>query len=232
MESVSVRTAGSVALLAAAWLVIGNITHPIGSTEVYTDGVAFVGTTDTYWLVNHLLLGLSLLVTPWLVRLWTGGFKDPRARVLGHLAHPVAIIGTAIGIVHLAGIDGTALAAFRRLLDANPSEMTTAVVDGFQLLHLGTFTVWTMTFFGVLQVAMGAAMLLEGARPAWLGGLLMLCGVLGFGASFVSAGQGHLSTFSEGVLLRGSSVGLTIWLVWLAWVMRTRERVVLIESET
>lgn len=226
----SIRTTGSVALVAAIWLAIGNVTHPIGNTDLYTDGLAFVEHTNTYWIVNHWLLAIALLVTPWLVAAWTDSFDNDRAKAWGRLALYASIMGTGLGVLHLAGVDGSAFPAYGRILESNTSDITVAIADGLQVVHLATYTAWSTVFWGVLQIALGVAMLSQRARPGWLGGLLVACGVLGLGTAFVSAAQGHLSTFSEGVLLRGSTVGLTIWLFWLAWVMRSKGRVELVES--
>ena len=39
------RRVGITALVAAFWLVVCNLTHPLGSLEIYTDGVLFVDHT-------------------------------------------------------------------------------------------------------------------------------------------------------------------------------------------
>ncbi len=107
------------ALIAAVWLAIGNLTHPVGSTEIYTDGVAFVEHTNTYWVINHVLLALALTVTPWLAWAWGRQLSSPVARTWGSFGVILAALGTVIGVFHLAGLDGVALPAFGQVLGAN-----------------------------------------------------------------------------------------------------------------
>ena len=47
------RTIGTAGLIAGVWLLVGNLTHPIGSTEQYINGEVFVDsstvTTSKRW---------------------------------------------------------------------------------------------------------------------------------------------------------------------------------------
>lgn len=231
MSESSVRTVGGVALAAAAWLLIGNLTHPIGTTAQYTDGVLFIEHTNAYWVINHWLLAAALVVTPWVLWAWTTGLRRERAQVWGKLALYASIMGTAVGVVHLAGIDGSALPAFQAALDADPGATTDAIAQGLQVVHLATFTAWTLLGWGTLQIALGGTILAEHARPTWLGYLLIATGLLGCASGLVSAIQGHLTSFTDGVLLRGSSVGLTIWLLAVAWAMWRHGRLTIMAEE-
>lgn len=74
-------------------------------------------------------------------------------------------------------------------------------------------------------------MLAEKAQPAWLAYVLIISGILGFASGLVSAIQGHLTSFTDGVLLRGSSVGPTIWLLAIAWAMWRHGRVTIMAEE-
>jgi len=231
MSASAIRLVGGVALAAAAWLIIGNLTHPIGTTAQYTDGVAFIEHTNTYWVINHWLLAASLMVTPWVLWAWTTGLQRPLAQVWGKLALYTGIMGIGVGLVHLAGIDGSALPAYQAALDAQPGAMTDAVAQGLRVVHLATFTAWTLLMWGTMQVAIGATMLVEKARPAWLAYVLLISGALGFASGLISAVQGHLTSFTDGVLLRGSSVGLTIWLLAVAWAMWRHGRVTILATD-
>lgn len=223
------RTIGTIGLVMAVWLVIGNVTHPIGSTEQYTVGTVFVEKADTtYWVVNHVLLTLALLTTPWLAKGWYDRLVDPAARSWGWFGLALAVIGTTIGTVHLGGIDGAAIPSFREVIDSNPdSEAVAIAADTLLRVHLTTIIAWSLSFWGAMQVAFGVAEYVEAVRTRLYAVLLIVCGLLGWAFALTMAVQGHLTSFSEGVLLRASSVGFTIWFVWTAWQLRndTDERI-------
>ena len=219
----STQVVGTVGLVAGVWLVIGNFTHPIGTTEQYTVGEVFVENANTtYWVINHLLLTAALLVTPWLAWGWRNQMTSPRARTWASFGLILAIMGTTVGTIHLGGIDGAAIPSFASVLEANPdSETVELIADGILRVHLTTIIAWSLLLWGATQTVFGIAELLEGARTAFYGGALIVCGILGFAFATVIAVQGHLSSFSEGVLLRGSSVGFTVWFFWTAWQLRS-----------
>lgn len=221
-RTASHRPIGTVGLIAGVWLVIGNLSHPIGSTEQYTVGEIFVENSNTtYWIVNHLLLATALLLTPWLAWGWRDRMQSARARSWATFGLFLAVMGTTVGTIHLGGIDGAAIPSFSAVLDANPdSETVRLIADGILRVHLTTIIAWSLLLWGAAQTAFGVAELLEGARTRLYGGLLVMCGVLGFAFAVTIAVQGHLSSFSEGVLLRGSSVGFTVWFFWTAWQLR------------
>ena len=231
MHASSIRLVGGTGLVAAAWLIVGNLTHPIGTTAQYTDGVAFIEHTNAYWVVNHWLLAAALIVTPWVLWAWTTGLTRPIAQTWGKFALYTSIMGTAVGVVHLAGIDGSALPAYQSALDSNPGATTDAIAQGLRVVHLATYTAWTLLMWGSMQVAIGATMLAEKARPTWLAYVLVISGLLGFASGLVPTIQGHLTSFTDGVLLRGSSVGLTIWVLAVAWAMWRHGRLTILATE-
>lgn len=210
------RRVGMVALVAAAWLIIGNITHPIGTTALYTDGVAFVEHADnTYWVVSHVLLALALTVTPWLAWAWRDTLQSVEARTWGTFGLTLIALGTVFSVYHVGGIDGVAIPAYGEVLAAG-GEAAVVGADLFMRIHLASITAWAILFFGGGQTVVGIAEIIEGTRRP-LGWLMVVCGVLGFAFAGAVAIAGHLSGFTEGVLLRGSSVGFTVWFIWTAW---------------
>ncbi len=216
------RIIGTAGLVAGVWLVVGNVTHPIGSTEQYTVGEVFVENADsTYWVINHLLLALALLATPWLATGWRDRMTKPAARAWASMGVILAVMGTTVGTIHLAGIDGAAIPSFSAVLEANPdSETARLVADGLLRVHLTTVIAWSLLLWGSAQTVFGVAELLEGARPKVYGAVLILCGLLGYAFTVHMAVNGNLTSFSEGVLLRGASVGFTVWFFWTAWQLR------------
>jgi hypothetical protein len=216
------RRVGITALVAAVWLVVGNLTHPIGSLEIYTDGALFVEhTVGTYWVVNHLLLAVAIMVAPWLVWAWRDTLAVEAAESWGTFALILISLGTLVSVLHLGGVDGVALPAYAPVLEAG-GEAAVAGAEVMRMLHLATATTWGLILWGAAQTVLGVAEWLERRRPL-LGGLLVLCGIFGFAFAGTIGVEGHLSGLSEGVFLRVSSVGLTVWLIWTAWEFARRD---------
>lgn len=219
------RRIGIVALVAAAWLVIGNVTHPIGSTALYTDGAAFVEhSATTYWVVNHVLIAMALMVAPWLAWAWRDTLVSVEGRTWGTFGLILMGLGTAFSVYHLGGIDGVGIPAYADVL-ASGGETAAVGADLFMRIHLASITTWAILFWGGAQTVLGVAEVVEGTRRP-LGWLMVVCGAFGFAFAGTIALEGHLTAFSEGVLLRGSTVGFTVWFIWTAWQMFKTEAVV------
>lgn len=220
---VSNRDVGVVALVAAVWLVIGNVTHPVGTTEMYTSGVEFVEHgANTYWVVNHLLLALATLTAPWLAWAWWRKLNEPASQSWGTYALILVALGTVFSVFHLGGVDGVGIPAYAAVLESNGAAAA-AGAEALLKVHLASITTWSLLLWGGAQTVLGVAEVAEGRR-SWLGWLLIVCGLLGFAFAGSIAIQGHLTGFTEGVLLRGSTVGFTIWFIWTAWQLaRTPE---------
>ncbi|HSM44588.1 MAG TPA: hypothetical protein VK969_06175 [Acidimicrobiia bacterium] len=215
------RHVGLVALIAAAWLVIGNITHPVGSTEIYTEGVAFVEHTDAYWVINHVLLALAFTVIPWLAWAWGKRLTSTVGRTWGAFGVILAALGTVNSVLHM-GIDGVAIPAFGEVLQAH-GEAAVVGAETLLKIHLASITAWAILFWGGAQTTIGVAEVAEGSRR-WLGWLMIVCGLLGFAFAGSIAVEGNLTSFTEGVLFRGSTVGFTVWFIWTAWRLARSEQ--------
>jgi len=211
----SMRPVGIVALVAAVWLVLGNVTHPIGSTDLYTDGVAFVEHTGTYWVVNHVLLAVALLVTPWLAWAWRERLTSDAGRMWGTFGVILVVMGSVFSVFHLGGIDGVALPAYAEVLETADAGAAVGA-EALMKVHLASITAWSVILWGGAQLTVGVTEVLEGRRPG-LGWLLVVCGLLGFAFAVAVTLEGHLTGFSDGVLLRGATVGFTVWFIWTAW---------------
>jgi hypothetical protein len=124
-------------------------------------------------------------------------------------------------VLHLAGIDGVALPAFGRVLEAQ-GESAVIGAETPSKVHLASITAWTILFWGGAQTTIGVAEVAEGSRR-WLGWLMIICGLLGLVFAGWIAVEVHLTSFAEGVLLRGSTVGFTIWFIWTAWILARSE---------
>lgn len=219
------RRIGIVALVAAAWVVIGNVTHPIGGTDLYTDGVAFVEhTSTTYWVINHVLIAVALMVTPWVAWAWRDTLVSVEGRTWGTFGLILMGLGTVFSVFHVGGIDGVGIPAYADVL-ASGGETAAVGADLFMRIHLASITAWALLLWGGAQTVVGVAEVVEGRRRP-LGWLMVVCGAFGFAFAGMIALEGHLTSFSEGVLLRGSTVGFTVWFIWTAWQLFKTEAVV------
>lgn len=215
------RTVGTVGLWAAVLLVLGNLLHPFdGSTALYADITAFASKAEgVLWVGVHLGVAVLLLVVPWLVQAWASSSDVPRTRLVGRLAFATSLVGTAIGTVHLAGVDGAALGSYATVLDpADPVTITAGAV--LLRVHLATFLSWVLTFWMATQALLGVAAILDGRRR-WLGCLLLVGAALAAGSTIVTAVEGQLTTLSEPLLFRTSTLPLTVWLFAASMDLRT-----------
>lgn len=100
------REIGTIGLVSGILLVVVNLLHPVGNTEMYGDGVKFMAKMDTFWVILHLVIAITLLPVPMVIRGWVATLSTEHARVWGDFALTLFVMGTVIGSIHLAGIDG------------------------------------------------------------------------------------------------------------------------------
>jgi hypothetical protein len=152
------RETGTVGLVSGILLVVLNLSHPVGNTEMYADGVRFVAKMDTFWVILHLVIAVALLPVPLVVRAWASTLGPERARVWGDFSLTLIVMGTVIGSIHLAGIDGVALPAFGKVLRA-PGGVPELNVAAAALLkvHLTAFVSWVVVFWMAGQAAVAFA---------------------------------------------------------------------------
>lgn len=209
------RTVGTIGLVVTGILVVGNAIHPFdGSTELYGDITAFAEkATGGVWVIDHLVLAVVLLAIPWVASVWRDSLQDARARLWGGFAVIAVLVGTVIGTVHLGGVDGAAMGSYGELLrDPASGEMAVAAGEVLLRVHMATFMSWVLSFYAVAQLLLARATWLEG-RHRWLGALLALGGLLAAASVVVTAVEGQLTTLSEPLLFRPSTVTITVWLV-------------------
>lgn len=225
MDRDEARTVGTIGLVGGALLVLANLLHPFGSTELYSSGEAFVEHTSTFWIWLHFAIAGSLLVAPLVAHAWYRSLEGATARVWGRLGLFTITLGTAIGVLHLAGIDGAALASWREVLGSG-SEDAAFGADVLMRVHLTTFVSWTFLMFGFGQLFLGVTELARPSGSRLLGALVVVGGLLGLGSSLLSGAGGQLTTLTDAGLLRPSAGLLTVWLFWESWVLRSRGTIV------
>lgn len=220
MDARTFREIGMVGLVSGVLLVVLNLLHPVGDTETYADGVKFMTKMDTFWVFLHLVIAVTLLPVPMVVRGWVSTLSTERARLWGDFYLTVTVMGTVIAAIHLAGIDGVALPAFGEVLrasGANPE--TKAAAAGLLKVHLAGFVSWTTVFWMAGQALMAMAAFLDPRQPRALGLLAAIGAGLALASVLVTALAGQLTTLSEGWLLRPSSIVFTICYLWISFRM-------------
>ena len=215
------REIGTVGLVSGILLVVVNLLHPVGNTELYGDGVKFVAKMDTFWVILHLVIAVTLLAVPMVVRGWVSTLSTERARLWGDFSLTLFVMGTVIGSIHLAGIDGVALPAFGNVLRAPGGSPELKVAAAALLkVHLTTFISWAVVFWMAGQAAMAIAAFLDPRQPRGLTVVTTLGAGLALASVLSTALAGQLTTLSEGGLFRPSSVAFTIAYLWISFRLR------------
>ena len=208
----NLRTVGNAGLATAAALIILNLAHPLdGNTEMYGDAVLFISKMDTWWVIDHLGVAVAFLFVPWVAWAWVQTFRGETAQLWGRLGWMTMLIGTAIGVIHVGGIDGVALPSFGSVLESSSgaAEMAAAAL---LRVHLTTFMAWLIVSWFGASLFMGVATLLEPDKPRWVGWILILAAALGLASAVVTALEGQLTTLSEPFLFRPATFLVTIWI--------------------
>lgn len=163
------RSVGVIGLACAVGVAVILGIHPLGSTDVYDDGQAFLEHVGWFWVAIHfvatpLLFGLALVI-----RQWASGLTVPAARVIGQWAGMVALAGMAIGALHLVGTDTVIFLAFSDTFEAaNGSEAALIGADLLLRIHAATLTSWIVDFWFLTPLLVTAALAVQGDQPRWL----------------------------------------------------------------
>lgn len=102
MDARVLREIGAVGLVSGLLLIVVNVLHPIGNTEIYGDAVKFIGKMDTFWVILHLVIAVVLLSVPMVIRGWVDTLSTEHARVWGDFTVTLIVMGTVIGSLALA----------------------------------------------------------------------------------------------------------------------------------
>lgn len=221
MDGRVLREIGTVGLVSGVLLVVVNLLHPVGDTETYGDGVKFISKMGTFWMILHLVIVVTLLPVPMVIRGWVSTLGTDRARVWGDFGLTLSVMGTVIGAVHIAGIDGVALPAFGNVLRA-PGATPELKIAAAALLkvHLTTFISWVVVFWMAGQAALAVAASLDPRQPRGLAILTVLGAGFALASVLATAMAGQLTTLSEGGLFRPSTVAFTIFYLWISFRLR------------
>ena len=213
------RVAGTIGMVVAVVLAVILGIHPPGDTSLYDDGIEFTDHVTGYWIAIHLLAAVAFLAIPVVVLAWGSSFDTPVGRVLGRLTGTVAVLGTGVGVIHLAATDTITFQFFTDTLESGATGAET-VADGFLRLHAATLTAWIICFW--LGIPLFAAITSWfGGRRDWQLWLPVVMVVLLLASLGVSLAERQYTTLSEMGLFRPAA---TLFIVWLFLIGRRLRR--------
>jgi len=220
-QSGDVRFVGRIGFVVVIIAVVALGVHPPGSTDLYDDGQRFLEHIGFLWVAIHLVAALALMVLPLVIDVWARNLANPRAVLLGRWATLLAVIGVALGALHLLATDTMTFLAFSDTYAAG-SDTSAANVGADILLriHAATLLAWVLTFYFAFPAVAGMAARADGRYPSWFGMSAWVGAALAMAASVVTLTERQWTTLSEMVLFRISATVVVIWLLWLTWWMR------------
>lgn len=215
------RLTGTVGLVCVLGVAAILGVHPLGTTDLYDDGGRFVDHVGGFWIAIHLVGVLLLFAVPLVIDRWAGGLRTTSARILGTWATTVAMIGMAVGALHLVATDTVVFFAFADTFEAAAgSESAEISADLLLRLHAATLSAWIVSFWLAVPALIAAALTAERRGPAWWRALPVVavaCQVVALAWFFA---EGQWTTGSETGAFR---LGVTLVLVIvgvLAWELR------------
>lgn len=219
-----VGIAGQVGFWSVVVLAVLLGVHPPGSSELYNDGQQFVEHVNAFWVTIHFLGTLTFIALLLPVAVWGRQLASVRARVIARLAFYVALVGTAIGSLHLIATDTAVFLAFSdTYASGSGSEAVEVGADRLLRFHASTLTAWALVHFVALPVAIGLASKADGRFPSWYPLLTWAAAALAGAAVVVAVSEGQWSTLSDMALFRPAVVLLIVWFVVTTWWMRRGE---------
>jgi hypothetical protein len=75
---------GTMGVAVAIGLILG--VHPLGSTELYDDGVRFVDHVGAFWVVIHFVGAILFLAIPTVIGAWSETLATPAGRAFARVA--------------------------------------------------------------------------------------------------------------------------------------------------
>lgn len=220
IDSETVRITGTIGLVSAVAVAVILGVHPPGSTELYDDGVESVGKASLFWITIHVTAALVTLAFPLVVSAWGSGLDTARARVFGGFAGMVAIVGTALGVVHLVGTDTIAFAFYQDTLDSGVEGAATGA-DVLLRLHAATLTSWIVGFWIAVPVLAAVAAWIDRRRD-WQLYLPAVGAVLAVASVVVAIGERQYTFASDMLLFRTSVTLFIVWIGLIGYTMRRR----------
>ena len=182
------RMASVLLLIGGTGAFIANLFHPHDFPTQAEPLLRFVAAIP-YWPRLHFLIMISVVLLVCGYAILTRNLADPRARALGTLGRYLVILGGAVYMVEVM-VDGFGMSYFARQWSAatDPGQKALLLASGDAVIHVwgALFPVFSGVFGGLATGVIGAAVILSGNLPRWLGVWGMVSGILclltGFGA--------------------------------------------------
>ncbi len=220
IEAGSERTLGGIAIGSAVAVAVILGVHPVGTTDLYGDGVEFVEHVGPYWITIHLAAAFVILAFPLAIAAWGASLSTVPGRVWGRLAASVATVGTAIGVIHLVATDTILIAFFQDTVEA-AGEDGVVSADLVMRLHAGTLTAWIIGFWLGVQAVCAIAAWVDGRR-SWELYLPAAAVLLLIISLSITVAEGQYTTVSEMLFFRVPVVLFLIWLILVGRQLRER----------
>ncbi len=217
----SARAVGNIAIGSAIGLTLVLGVHPFGTTDLYGDGAEFTEHPSGVWIAIHLAAAILMLAFPMVVGAWAASLTRPGARVWGRLAETTAILGTAVGVIHLVGTDTILIAFFADTVTAAGTDATVSA-DLVMRLHAATLTSWIIGFWIAVPLVAGTAAWIDGRRgwEVWLPAAMVVMLTICLG---ITLNEGQYTTLSDMVFFRIPGTLFIIWIALIGIDMRKRD---------
>jgi len=168
----------AVLLMVAAGLgIVGNALHPHVAMSITLKLQAIAG--NDAWVAIHLTILVAILLVigglVGLARLLDDGPGGPLARI----GIAAALLGGALATVSTS-MDGFAMKPLALDWAAAPASDAAAALrlaDAVQVLGFGIWSMGILVLFGMAFACFGAAVVISGRFPAWLGWMAVASGV-------------------------------------------------------
>jgi hypothetical protein len=195
-------------MLGAVLAIVFNILHP-RSSDVGVAATAALARDEGIWELDHYILG-------WTVGLALLAFIVIAQSMSGEPSHSwasVALwfsIGSSALLFVAITIDGFAI--------AQAAETSPELAETMAHVGQGVFVAAVGSFFGLLPVLFGLAVLTGDDYPSWLGWLAVGSGLLGVVTSTMIFFDGVTET-SGNVLFPITSVAFTVWIGSMSYLL-------------
>ena len=208
-----------VVVAVAIGLILG--VHPLGSTELYDDGVRFVDHVGAFWVVIHFVGAILFLAIPTVIGAWSETLATPAGRVFARVAASTSTVGVALGVLHLAGTDTMTFLAYEDTLSRG-LEGAVAGADVLLRLHAATLVAMVITLFVGLPAAAAVAVAMD-RDWSWRFWLPVAITALAVTSVVVTLLEAQWTSLSEMGLFRPA---VTLFLIWFGLVSYRLRRAV------
>ncbi len=210
----------AVLLMAGALIgVVGNVLHPHVAVSMTSKLQTIAG--NGAWVAIHLTILVAILLVigglVGLARFLDDGPGGPLAR----LGIAAALLGGALATVSTS-MDGFAMKPLALDWAAAPASDTAAllrIADAVQVVGFGIWSMGILVLFGIAFACFGAALVISGRFPAWLGWMAVASGVGSAVAALLQIANAGEVQVAE-TLFFATSLLATVWafavgvLVW------------------